>query len=183
MSNKTNQNPKAKLNSLLNQYDAFLKRKEERRERKKSEGEKFTGEFIRIRDEIIKPVFERIKVEIERRGHKVHIETREPSWDSEKHLPIEPRISFSVELVTKDEKDRGRYYGAPDLPRLSFVCDSSEKKIWSHESTIGPGHGGHAGSKSKFTTEQITEEVVESELTGWFENLMKDATPSYLLDF
>jgi len=52
-------------------------------------------------------------------------------------------------------------------------------KIWSHESTIGPGHGGHAKSRSEFTTEQVTEEVVENELMGWLENLMKDATPSY----
>ena len=179
MNNKTNQNPKSKLNSLLNKYDDFLKRKEEKREREKSERERFTEVFIKIRDGIIKPIFERIKVEIESRGHKVHIETKEPSWDTEKHLPIEPLISFNLQLFTKDEECRSRYNSTHDLPHLSFICDSPEMKIWSHESTIGSGHGGHTGARNKFTTEQVTEEVVENELMGWLENLMKDATPSY----
>ncbi|PJE67418.1 hypothetical protein COU95_02545 [Candidatus Shapirobacteria bacterium CG10_big_fil_rev_8_21_14_0_10_40_9] len=179
MSNKAKQDSKSKLNSLLNQYDDYLKQKEEKREREKSEREKFTEEFIKVRDEIIKPVFERLKTEIEDRGHKVHIETKEPSWDTEKHLPIEPSISFNLELITKDEENRSRYYSARDLPHLSFICDSSKKKIWSHESTIGSGHGGHASSRTEFTINQITDEVVENEVLGWFENLMKDATPSY----
>ena len=179
MSNKTNQNSKSKLNSLLNQYDDFLKRKEEKKEREKSRREISAEEFIKIRDKIIKPVFERIKVEIESRGHKVRIETKEPSWDTEKHLPVEPIISFELELLTKDEKYEGRYDSTSDLPHLSFICDSSKNKIWSHESTIGPRHGGHASSRGKFTIEQVTEELVENELMGWLENLMKDATPSY----
>jgi len=178
MSNKTNQNPKSKLNSFLNQYDDFLKRKEEKREHEKSEREKFTEEFIKIQDEIIKPVFERTKVEIESRGHKVHIKIKEPSWDTEKHLSIDPLISFDLELFTKDEEYRSRYYSTRDLPHLSFICDSLEMKIWSHESTVRPGHGGHTGARSKFTTGQVTEEVVENELMGWLENLMKDVTPS-----
>jgi len=55
-----------------------------------------------------------------------------------------------------------------------FICDSNKKIIWSHESTIGPGHGGHSISRNTFTAEQINKEVVEKELMGGIENLMKE---------
>ena len=178
MNNKSSQDPKSKLSSILNQYDYYLKQKEEKKKQEKSEQEKFTEEFIKIRDEIIRPVFNRLKTEIERRGHKVQIETKEPSWDTEKHLPIEPSISFNLELARGNEEHR-RPYSTCDLPHLSFICNSSKKKVWSHESTVGPGHGGHGGSRGEFTINQITEKVVEDEVLGWLESLMKDATPSY----
>ena len=176
---RSNQNLNSKLNSLLTQYDDFQKRKEEKRERKKSEREKFTEEFTKIQDGKIRPVFERIKVEIESRGHKVYIETEKPSWDAEKHLPIEPLISFNLELLMKEEKYKSRHYITRDLPHLRFICDSSKNKIWVHECTIGQGHGGHSGSRGVLTIEQVTEEIVEKELLGWLKNLMDDATPSY----
>ncbi len=177
MNNKTNQNLNSKLNSLLTQYDDFQKRKKEKSEREKSEREKFTEEFTKIQDDIIRPVFERIKVEIESRGHKVYIETEEPSWDAEKNLTIEPLISFNLELLIKEEKYKSRHYSTRDLPNLRFICDSLKKKIWVHECTIGQGHGGHSGSRGELTIEQVTEEIVEKELLGWLENLMDDATP------
>jgi len=176
MDNKTNQNINSKLNSFLNQYDDFQKRKEEKIKRGKSEQEEFIEEFTKIQDDIIRPVFERVKVKIESRGHKVYIETKEPSWDAEKNLTIEPLISFNLELLIKEEKYK---YHTSDLPNLGFVCNSSAKKIWVRECTIGQGHGGHSGSGGLLTIEQVTEEIVEKKLLGWLEDLMNDATPSY----
>ena len=179
MDNKTNQNINSKLNSFLNQYDDFQKRKEEKIKRGKSEQEEFIEEFTKIQDDIIRPVFERVKVKIESRGHKVYIETKEPSWDAEKNLTIEPLISFNLELLRKEEKYKSPHYSTSDLPNLRFVCNSLGRKIWVHECTIGQGHGGHSGSRDALTIEQVTEEIVEKKLLGWLEDLMSDATPSY----
>lgn len=179
MNNKTNQNLNSKLNLLLNQYDNFQKRKEEKIEREKSEQEEFIEEFTKIQDGIIKPVFERIKVKIESRGHKVYIETKEPSWDAEKNLTIEPLISFNLELLRKEEKYKSPPYSTSDLPNLSFICSSQKKYIWIRECTMGQGHGGHSGSKGELTIEQITEDIIEKELIIFFENLMKDVKPYF----
>ncbi|GAH38757.1 unnamed protein product, partial [marine sediment metagenome] len=161
-------------------YDDFQKRKEEEREHEKSDQEAFIEEFTKIQNDTIRPVFERIKVKIESRGHKVYIETGEPSWDAEKNLVVEPLISFNLELLIKEEKYKSQYYRTSDLPNLCFVCNSSAKKIWVRECTIGRGHGGHSGSRGALLTiEQVTEEIVEKKLLGWLEDLINDATPSY----
>lgn len=164
-----------KLNSLLSKYDNFVNRKKEKAKQERNERENFMDQFIKIRDKIIEPVFIHIKDQIESKGHKVNIIKKDSSWDDEKNIPIEPSISFNLKLYTTNEKYLSRYHDTSrDLPHIMFICDSNKKIIWSHESTIGPGHGGHSSSRNTFTAEQINKEIAKKELMEWIEILMKE---------
>lgn len=176
--NKNSQNSKSELSSILDKYDEYLNQRREKKEKEKNEGEKYSESFLKIRDEIIRPIFEKIKAEIEVRGHKVRIEAKEPSWNFERNIPIEPSISFNLELITV-EKQQNHYHSTHEIPYLSFIYNSLEKKVYRHKSTIGSGQLGYAGSKKKFKLYRITRKVVEEELITWLENLMSDVAPSY----
>ena len=178
LNNKNSQNSKSKLSSLLDKYDEYLKQRKEQKDREQSERAKNTESFIKIRDEIIRPVFEKIKAEIEARGHTVQIEVKEPSWNSEKNIPIDPSIKFKLKLIT-ERKNQNHYHGKQEIPYLSFIYNSLERKIYRHKSTIGTGQLGYAGSKKKFKLYRITRKVVEEELITWLDNLMSDVAPSY----
>lgn len=172
MNTDDNKPNKTKLHSLLDQYDNHVEAVEKKKEKEEDEREEFVERFIALRDRLIKPIFEDFKVELEKRGHKANIEIKERSQHQR-----EPVISFSADLSQK-QNDAGVYrptYSDRNLPNISFTCISSEKKILSAESTIGSGHGGHSGSKNRFTLEQLTQELVENEFVEWLENLMKDA--------
>lgn len=173
------QDPQSKLQSLFDRYDEHQKRVEQKVLKEKTEAEDFRESFVKIRDSVIKPVFERFKIEFEKRGHKTGIEIQESGWDDGKNLPIEPSITFTTVLRGRNTGDNQRqYYPAHQLPHLSFHCKVDGKTVLTHESTIGPGHGGHGGMKSEFSLDQITEKRVEHELVEWFESLLNDATPN-----
>lgn len=167
-----NQSDKLNLSSLLDQYDYKINKIEEKKEREKSEREIFTEKFISLRDQKIKPILECLKEEIEKRGHNVRIEIVEPGWDSYKKIAIEPSITFNLSLKqTLDNIDE--YCDSRELPHISFKCDSWKKMVWVHESTIGQGHGGHAGSRGKFSFDSLTEDVINREFMGWFKDLVE----------
>ena len=170
MTNGKKQKGARNLDSLLNQYDEQLNRVEKEEKKEKSDRETFTEQFLTLCDQTIKPVFERLKSKVEKRGHKVQIETREPSWDSRKKVPIEPSISFDVELKRKSDNDR--YYGTRDKPHISFICNASKRIVSSYESTIGLGHGGHGGGRGEFNIEAVTADLVEKNFMDWFDSLI-----------
>jgi len=174
--NISSQDLKSKLLSILDKYDEYLKQRRE--EKENNEGRKYTESFLKIRDEIIRPVFEKIKAEIEARGHKVRIEVKELSWNSKKNIPIEPSISFNLELMTVEIR-QNHFHGIHKIPCLSFIYNSLEKKVYMHKLTIGPGQIGYAESKKEFKLNQISNEVVEKELFNWVKKLMSNIAPSY----
>jgi len=178
--NISSQDLKSKLLSILDKYDEYLKQRREEKEKENNEGKKYIESFLKIRDEIIRPVFEKVKAEMEVRGHKVRIEVKEPSWDSEKNIPIElsPSISFNLELITVETR-QNHFHGIHKIPYLSFIYNSLEKKVYIHKLTIGPGQIGYAESKKEFKLDQITKEVVEKELFNWVKKLMSNIAPSY----
>ena len=175
--NKNSKNPKFQLSSLMNKYDEYLKQRKEKTEKERSEQKINTEAFLKIRNEIIRPIFEKIKDEMERRGHKVWIETDEPSWNFDKNIPIDPSITFKLELIT-NVKRQSHYHDTPEIPYLSFVYSSLEKEVYRHKSTIGPGQIGYSGPGKKFRQGKITRKVVKEEMLIWLESLISDVAPA-----
>jgi hypothetical protein len=171
MTKPSDKNTRDKLASLLGQYENRLTKAQEKTALEKSEKDIFTEKFVEVRDKTIKPVFERLKGEMETRGHKVQIKTKEPSWDDRTKTAVEPSITFTVQLKRSDEDD-SRYYASSQLPHISFICNAFNRTVLCHESTIGPGHGGHGGSRGEFKLDDVTEQLVEKEFIAWLESII-----------
>lgn len=168
----------SKVTQILDGYETYLQKRKEEAEKIKSEQETFREQFAGVRDKVIKPVLERYKSIFEVRGHRGEIEAKEATWNIEKEYFTEPSITIELTLKPKDENSV-RSYNYGESPHLAFWCDSSKKEIWTHVSTIGSGHGGHAGSEDRVSIEKVTESFVEKAVVKWLEDLMKDATPNY----
>ena len=160
---------------ILDQYNEFVHKKEELKKFEQKEKIDFILQFIEKRERIIIPQFEKIKYEAESRGYKVYIDT-EPKKDEPQVIVNQDHfISIILDLSSFDE--HAKYHlDKTNLPHLHFFCDFSTKKIRTHESTLGPGHGGHTGWKNEYQLSDINEQVVEKELMSWLESLMEDAT-------
>ncbi|QQG50085.1 MAG: hypothetical protein HZB70_00665 [Candidatus Berkelbacteria bacterium] len=163
----------ASLDELLDKYDDKTSQRAEEIKAQVSEEDQFIQDFVQARDEVIEPALDKFKSQLEGRGHQAYIIKDDPGWDSVKSLPVEPSITLKIELK-KAQDPRDPNYGFRDVPSFGFRVNRRTKKIWSHESTIGQGHGGHAGSRGEYTLKEITPQLVESEALGFLKNLLKE---------
>src|SRR3989339_1874291 len=111
-------NQSAKFSSLLDQYDQFINLEEKKKEEEENEHLQFVKDFINLRSQIISPVFERLKLETEKRGHEVYIETEKPL---DKGVNIfETFITFYIDL-SSPEYHLKHHIEKDDLPHLGFI--------------------------------------------------------------
>lgn len=160
---------KLSLNSLLDQYDVQLQKREEEVIKEKTAKNDFIDQFYGLRDNLIRPTFDKLKKVVEDRGHKAQI--KDEKQFPEKGNTTDPRIAFFVELKNPNTT-RGPIRYNHEFPHISFIANASSKKVWCHESTMGPRHGGHSGSRGSFDLKDITEELIETQFLEWFKQIV-----------
>lgn len=182
MDTKTNDfqsflNPK--FSDVLDDYARFVSQKEEQVKTRSSKDEEFIKKFLEIRQQHIWPVFTALKNEAEKRNNIVDIETEEPH----SFTIAQPISEFFIIIYVylkglKNIKLVSSFSPKEFRPHLCFYCDFTSQIIRTHQSTIGPGHGGYYGWQNEYKINKINQIVVEKELFDWLESLVKEAAQS-----
>lgn len=167
-----------KITNILDDYSNYVTRKEEKRMHEEEEKQKFILTFEEIRERVIRPIFESLVTEATSRHYTAMVETEKEVSDKTRLTQEERFITVILQLTSPDDLRLKYYYNSTYQPHLSFYCDWQNRKVRVHESTIGPGHGGHYGWKSDYDLSQVTESRVRDELLDWLESLIREATLS-----
>lgn len=149
---------KNELNSLINGYEERKTRQVKKIEVKKGEEDKFLQEFYLIRKKIIKLAMIEIGELLKSRGQNYQIDEQDEMVDREAKTK-DARISIYFLIPEKGYVSQLLKY-----PSVSFIADRREKKIWTHENTIGPNRGGQSGGTGSYPLSQITTDLVHQKI-------------------
>ncbi|MGA2550257.1 MAG: hypothetical protein ABSF50_08910 [Burkholderiaceae bacterium] len=136
---------------------------EKKRQDQKAKAEKelreaaFLLEFIECGEFIIKPAMEAIGEYARAKGLESRIESTEmgngTSWNA-----VSPE--YSIRFILGENQFGPEY----QQPYVRIVCDLHSQKANFHESTIGPGRGGHSGQTGSVPLDEVTEDLVHSRI-------------------
>jgi hypothetical protein len=147
------------LTKLLDVYDARRRGDLEREQRTREEEARFLTDFIDLRRQVIRPVFETAGKLLEERGHRYSITEQEFVGGSEGRIA---EAGITMRIVPMGTK-------APlheDQRSLSVSTRHYNKTVWIH-SGEPQAQGGLAGGKDAFTLEKVTKQLVEEELIAF----------------
>ncbi|EKD23035.1 MAG: hypothetical protein ACD_83C00093G0001 [uncultured bacterium] len=168
-----------KFSDVLDDYARFVTQKEEQVKTRTNKEEEFITQFLDIRSKFIWPVFSALKAEAEKRKNIVEIETEEPHSFTIAQPISEYFIIIYVYLKgLKNIKLVSSFAPKEYRPHLCFYCDFNAKVVRTHQSTIGPGHGGYYGWQSEHSINKVNQALIEKELFNWLESLVKEAAQS-----
>ena len=145
---------KNELNSLINGYEERKTKQVKKIEVQGREEDKFLQEFYLIRKNIIKLAMIEIGELLKSRGQNYQIDEQGEMSDHEVKAK-DARINMYFLIPEKGCASQLHKY-----PSISFIADRREKKIWTHENTIGPNRGGQSGGTGSYPLSQITTDLV-----------------------
>lgn len=138
---------------------------------------KFEDEFMSLRDAVCKPAFQEFADYIASNGWKGIISTEDasPGEYDRRSGGMKNQRSASITIEFKREGVEASY-GA-QYPHFSIRSEPAGKKLWFHESTIGPGHGGSSGGAGSVSLPDLNAELLQERLVKYFKGLLNNAGP------
>jgi hypothetical protein len=136
---------------------------EKKRQDQKARAEKelreaaFILEFIECGEFIIKPAMEAIADYARSKGLESRIESTERGGHSAWNA-VAPE--YSIRFILGENQFGPEY----QQPYVRVVCDQYAQKANFHESTIGPGRGGHSGQTGSIPLEEISEDLIHARI-------------------
>lgn len=146
-------------NKLRGIFDAYDKKQSEaRKEQVKIKKEKnlFLEDFAKKVQDVIAPALDELAEAIQSRGHGCEISTQQEYQDTQGRTQ-----SAQIRMLISPNSQRPQYGGTHEGPSISFIADSQREKVWIHTSTMMRSQG---GSANEYLLENITKEIVESEV-------------------
>lgn len=151
-----NEHRKKQLDDILNQFDKKQSEIQEKKERIKTDEEIFLDEYKRIRQEVIRPVFESIAATLKERGHDCEIEEKDNATDA-RGSELPPSITMKI----YPSREKRSAYKEDSTPRISFMPQANARQVYTHVSTIQPSQGGSAGVRDYFKVNELDTDTVE----------------------
>lgn len=137
------------LNARKKRQDQKAKAEKDRREAA------FVLAFIECGEYIIKPAMESIGEAARAKGLEYRIESSDrgdhAAWNA-------AAPEYSIRFILGENQFGPEY----QQPYVTITCDQFAAKATFHESTIGPGRGGHSGQTGSVPLEEVTEDLVHS---------------------
>ena len=148
---------KKRLDAIFERHAAATTAEQDKDKRRAVEEAEFVAQFARVRDEIIRPVFETMASYLKGRGVDSQISTTEESGSTERfgiHSSASIKLSFYPRA--------GR--SSKEHPAMAVTADKHAKHASFHETGVHPTGGSRSGAAGDVKLEQITVELVESKL-------------------
>ena len=160
---------KKKLEKIFNEYDNKFKVEQEKLKMQKLEREKITTEFIKLKEDVIRPVMEEFCDKLHESGHLCKIEEDEYELEYDKTIR-EPVITllflpkgYGKQYLTAK---RGYLY-----PQLSFRLYVYQKKVIVHSSNMLPNKSGTGGPIGTFELHEITKSFISNTIMKLIEEV------------
>ncbi|HEX8564250.1 MAG TPA: hypothetical protein VF648_01185 [Pyrinomonadaceae bacterium] len=161
---------KKQLDEILNQYENRETEVKQYKDQRQIEAENFVADFKRLRQEVIRPVFENIGNQLKARGHDYEIREQDETTDAQgRRQP--PQILMSI-YPSGVERSA---YRADSTPKITFYPETSIRSVHLHLSTMQPGKGGSAGNREKFPINEIDTDTIEKHVIKAVGDIFKPA--------
>ena len=156
------------LKRVMTAYDDKLGKQKGERDQEVSAQEHFLAEFEKTAAQLIRPTFEQFGEALKAHGHEYRIiETPRTVNDRGRR----GMASIELEIRPKDA-DFTNYNPVSGVPSLSVICDEVRGELRFHECTMGPGRGGHSGTRASYKLAQITTDLIEYHLLALVEQVL-----------
>lgn len=142
--------PRFRLNNLLERYDALVTRAEPPLPAAQAQREAIAESFDQLVRDIIRPAMEEIGNELKRRGHDYE-------------MLIAPGSHITMNLYPASIVQRPAY-AAPCIPYVSFTTDVRTARVHVVQSTMMPDGRGCAEITTTLEVDQVTRLHVETQI-------------------
>ena len=146
---------KNKLRGIFDAYDKKQSEAGKEQAKIKTEKKLFLENFAKKVQDVIQPALDELAEAIESRGHGCEISTQKALQDTQGRTQ-----SAQIRMLIFPNSRRSQYGGTHEESSISFIADSQEEKVWIHTSMML----GRGGSATEYLLENITKEIVESEV-------------------
>ena len=158
-------NLRAKLGTLLDQYDETRHATQTRKDQAAADGALFIAQFVELRRAVLRPVFESVGNFLKERGHDFQIEEQEfeaqgAAKGTEASIALRITPAGMEKAAAADD----------NIWALSFTTRHYNKTVGIRNGAV-PYEG--AGSKAAYPTARITTELVEEEVLKLMAALVK----------
>ena len=158
---------KVELDKLMSRFDDDLSGLESQKEQEKKAQVLFDQKFEQLKHEIIWPVFIEFGNELSKHGHDYHISEQKGYIDAiAKYQPSV--ISFNIYPASLEK----HFHKPESTPYIAFIANKYARKVGIEVSTMMPGEGGVIGSHGEYLPEEVTKDLVETEVTNVLKNTL-----------
>jgi hypothetical protein len=151
------------LSSLLDSYDGAKVNPPDKTSAENEWIEKFNAH----RDKVIRPTFEALGKEVEKRGHDFHIVSRDFRRGNR---PLPDEAAIRIDLYLADEKTRTKI-NADKRPHLGFVTNHKTKTVSVIICDV-TSRGGVESKVAEFTLEKIDAPLINDKFLALFKRLL-----------
>jgi len=161
------ENTKNEIEKIMNLYKDDLSGLTEKRKAEKEAQQKFIDEFDKLKSEIIWPVIVEVGNYLTEYGHDYHISEEKEYIDATAvYHPASIAFNIYPSVLSDDFKK------PESAPYIIFIANPYQKKINITVSTMIPGEGGFVGSHGDFDFNQLSKELVETEIVNVLKNTL-----------
>jgi hypothetical protein len=157
---------RSKLRSLFNEDQKKVEAADKAADLQNQREAEFKAEFMRVRDETIKPAMKEVADFVADNGWVCDI----ISVDEEPNSGSKPSIRISFFRGQKPS-----YYEDYNYPHFTMYWDQSAQQVHLAYSTIGPNHGGSSGGAGTVKLREVTSEMVQDKIADFLTQLVRDA--------
>jgi hypothetical protein len=147
------------LAKMLDAYDARRRGDLAREQKTRDDEAAFLTQFLELRRNVIRPVFEAAGAVLEERGHRFSIAEQESTSGTAGRIS---EAGISLRIVASGTKAALH----EDQSSLSITTRHYNKTVWIN-SGEAPNAGGIAGAKGTYPLEKITRQLIEEELLAF----------------
>lgn len=159
---------KSRLESIFEKENKAEKQKNNKFIELRTKQNEFLYNFQQACSHIISPIMLEFKSLLDNNGYSCFITSTNEDI-TENGFKSHSNIRFEISRNTTD-----KFYAHDKYPHIMFIANKQDLNIIIHVNTIFPNGGGHAFMKSQsYTIDQITNEVIEQEITESIENILK----------
>lgn len=162
-----NEEKKAKLDEILNEYDDKLQQAKQGQERRKTEEEVFLDEFKRLRKEVIRPVMVNISENLKTHGHTCQVHEHEQQLERQGRIE-DAKITMNLYPAGIE---RSAFHSI-NTPSISFSAQVYSKEIIIKSSTIMPNRGGQASPRGKLTSDKVDTDTIETYILDFLKDVL-----------
>lgn len=134
------------------------------REERESQEAEFLNSFLELRASLIRPAMEKIVEYLDGKGFQSAIQETEENRSGQQQTAASITISFGPGASS---------YSSQQHPHFTAKVDRSAQKVQFHECTIGPNHGGRAGSAGASKLEEVTETLIQEKIMKVLREIIK----------
>lgn len=158
---------RVELDNLMKRFDDDLSGLQSQKEEEKKAQDLFDQQFEQLKHEVIWPVFVEFGNELSKHGHDFHVSEDKGYMDAiANYQPA--KISFNIYPASLEK----HFHKPESTPYIAFIANKYAKKIGIEVSTMMPGEGGVIGSHGEFLPQEVTKDLVETEVTNVLKNTL-----------